>query len=192
MRLFFLILFSIAPAVIVAGQSSPLLTPPGVVISECEWMWYSSRLSRRYSSSITVDDAASRERRENRRQSSRDETSGTKSLPSAPDPFFIGPKALEGRPYGFLYKVMIENKGAKEIKALTWEYVFLDPLNRSVISRHQFLSKAKITPGKKRIVSGLSVRQPTLLVRAEAGELPPLEQVIIKRVEYSDGGVWEQ
>ncbi len=91
-----------------------------------------------------------------------------------------------------MYKVRVENKGAKKIKALSWEYVFLDPLNRSVISRHQFLSKVKINPGGKKEISGLNVRRPMHAVRAEAANLPPVEQVVIKRVEYSDGSVWAQ
>ncbi|MBC7930683.1 MAG: hypothetical protein H7Z38_08950 [Rubrivivax sp.] len=87
---------------------------------------------------------------------------------------------------------MVENKGAKKIKAVGWEYVFLDPVNQSVISRHQFLSKVKIKSGEKRAVTGLSVRQATYVVRAESSGLAPVEQVVIKRVEYADGSVWVQ
>jgi hypothetical protein len=147
-------------------------------------------LARGHGSSITSDDAANRERQEKRRQGARDETAGTKSLPSAPDPFIIGPKELGGGRYGYMYKVRVENKGEKKIKAIAWEYVFLDPLDRSVISRHQFLSKVKINPGGKKEVSGLNVRRPMQVVRAEAANIPPIEQVVIKRVEYSDGSVW--
>ncbi len=180
---------------ITAGQSAFPPAPPGIAVSEWRWSPYfshSHRLARRNSSRITTDDAAARERREKSRQGSKDETSGTRSLPSAPDPFIIGPKELGTGLYGFMYKVRVENKGAKKIKALSWEYVFLDPLNRSVISRHQFLSKVKINPGGKKEISGLNVRRPMHAVRAEAANLPPVEQVVIKRVEYSDGSVWAQ
>lgn len=195
MKLFFLILFSTSLAVNTAGQGAPPPAPPDVAVSEWRWSVYfshSSRLARRGSSPITADDAAARERREKRRQGARDETAGTKSLPSAPDPFIIGPKELGGGRHGFMYKVRVENKGEKKIKAIVWEYVFLDPLDRSVISRHQFLSMVKINPGGKKEVSGLNVRQPMQAVRAEAANLPPIEQVVIKRVEYSDGSVWAQ
>lgn len=190
MKLFFLILFSFAPWVTTAGQSSPPPPPHGVAVSEWRWKLYSNRLNRRYNSPITAEDAASRERREKRRQGTSDEVSATKSLPNAPDPSVIGPRELEGRPHGFLYEVKIENKGAKKIKAISWEYVFLDPLNRSVISRHPFLTEAKVNPGARKKLSGLSVRQPTQVVRAETAGSPPVERVIIKRVEYSDGSVW--
>ncbi len=195
MKLFFLILLSTSLAVNTAGQSASQPIPPGIAISEWKWSIYfshSNRLARRNSSSITSDDAAARERREKSRQGAMDETSGTRSLPSAPDPFIIGPKELGGGIYGFMYKVRVENKGPKKIKAITWEYVFLDPLDQSVISRHQFLSKVNINPGKKREVSGLNVRQPMQVVRAEAANLPPVERVVIKRVEYMDGSIWAQ
>jgi hypothetical protein len=149
-------------------------------------------LARRNGSSITTDDLAARDRRERRRQGARDETSGTISPPVAPDPFSIGSKELGRGLYGFLYKVRVENKGAKKIKAIAWEYVFLNPLDRSVISHNQFLSEVKISPGKKKKVYGLTVRQPMQVVRPEAASLPPVEQVVIRRVEYEDGSVWEQ
>jgi hypothetical protein len=79
---------------------------------------HSSRLARRNGSSITTNDVAARDRRERSRQGARDETSGTISPPVAPDPFSIGPKELGGGLYGFLYKVRVENKGAKKIKAI--------------------------------------------------------------------------
>jgi len=195
MRLFHLILVSALLGVNAAGQSASSPPPPEVGISEWRWLVYfshSSRLARRNASSITADDVAVRDRRERSRQGARDETSGAVSPPVAPDPFSIGPKELGGGLHGFLYKVRVENKGAKKIKAIAWEYVFLDPLDRSVISRHQFLSEVKISPGKKKEVSGLTVRQPMQVVRAEAASLPPVEQVVIKRVEYADGSVWAQ
>jgi hypothetical protein len=88
--------------------------------------------------------------------------------------------------------VRVENKGAKEIKAIAWEYVFFDPLDRSVISRHRFLSEVKISPGKKKKVSGFTVRRPMQVARSEDASLQPVEQVVIRRVEYADGSVWER
>lgn len=195
MKLFSLILFGTLTALNIAGQSTSPPTPPDISISEWRWSAYfghSNRLARRSSSPITSADAVARERREKNRQGSRDETSGTSSLPSAPDPFIIAPKELGNGRYGFMYRVKIENRGAKKIKAIAWEYVFLDPLDRSVISRHQFLSKVKIKPGERKEVSALNVRQPMRVVRAETASLPPVEQVFIKRVKYSDGSVWSQ
>jgi len=195
MKLFLLILFSASLAVNAAGQSASPPTPPDIAASEWGWAVYfshSNRLARRNSSSITSDDTAARERREKSRQSSGGGAAGTVRLPVAPDPFIIGPKELGNGLYGFMYKVRVENKGAKQIKAISWEYVFLDPIDQSVISRHQFLSKVKIKAGGRKEVSGLNVRQPMPTVRAEAVGLPPVEQVVIRRVEYSDGSVWSQ
>jgi hypothetical protein len=190
MKLTFRILFSITLAVTTSGQSSSPPAPPGVMISEFGWSPYRSRLSRPYSSSITVDDAASRARREKSRQGSSDEASGTVSPPSAPDPSIIGPKDLAGRRYGLLYRMTVENNGAKKIVAITWEYAFLDPMNRNIIARHQFLSKVKVSPGEKRVVSAMRTKHPAQVVTADASHLPPVEQIIIKRVKYSDGSVW--
>lgn len=191
MKLILRILCSIGMAVTTVAQNSSPPTPPDLQISEIGWAEYHSRMSRDYSSTITVDDAAARERREKSRQNSRDETAGTKSLPSAPDPSVIGPKALAGRPWGYSYKMTVENNGARKIKTIVWEYLFLDPLNRNVIGRHKFLSKVKVNPGERKVVSGISTKKPMQIVRAEAAHLPPIEQIIIKRATYSDGSVWE-
>ncbi len=186
MRLFCLLIFSVALAVNGLGQGPVASGPPGVVVSEWEWAIHISRLSRRAGSSITADDAAAQRRRERNRQSAgadpapadirKGDVAGNRGLNAAPDPFAIGPGALDGRPYGFLYKVLVESRGAKRIEAVSWEYLFLDPLDRSVIARHQFLSKVKIKAGAKRRVEGLSVKQPTRVVRAEAADLPPVER----------------
>jgi hypothetical protein len=91
-----------------------------------------------------------------------------------------------------MYKLRVENRGTRKIRGITWEYVFLDPLDQSVISRHEFVSKVKINPGRRKEIAGLNVRRPMLIVRAEGANLPPVERVVIKRVQYADGSVWAQ
>ena len=38
----------------------------------------------------------------------------------------------------------------------------------------------------------LNVKHPMSVVRAESANLKPVEKVVIKRVEYSDGSFWTQ
>lgn len=191
MKLFFPIVFSCLVAVNTLGQTAPAPAPPGITVSEWKWSTYfgrSNRLSREDSSTITAEDTAAAARRARNR--STDESAGSVIPPSAPDPFVISPKELDGSQSGFMYKVKVENKGEKKIKAISWEYVFLDPVNQSVISRHKFLSKVGINPGQRKEISALTVKRPMQVVSAETANLAPVERVVIMKVDYSDGTSW--
>jgi hypothetical protein len=97
--------------------------------------------------------------------------------------------------YGFLYKVSLENNGPKPIKSIDWDYVFFDTNTQSELGRRQFTSAEKIAPNKKKELSFFIRNPPTQTIsidaldkneRANLGEL-----VVIVRVEYSDGSIWE-
>lgn len=97
---------------------------------------------------------------------------------------------------GYLYQITVRNSGQKEIKAVNWQYIFTDSLDQSIVTRHQFQSRAKIAPGKEVKLSRFSVAAPTQVVNAKAvannpGQ-PYSEQVLITRIEYMDGSVWER
>jgi hypothetical protein len=97
--------------------------------------------------------------------------------------------------YVFLYKVTLKNASVKSIKSVDWDYVFLDANTGNEINRQQFTSEEKIGPGKTSELKVLLNRSPTRTISADAlnnKEREGLsEQVVIVRVEYADGSVWQ-
>lgn len=105
------------------------------------------------------------------------------------------PSHGESSRFGYKYKVSLRNGGAKEIKSVDWDYVFRDPATGAEVSRHQFTSDEKIRPGKEKELSVFVLSPPSRTVSAAAGgksASPFDESVVIVRVLYADGSVWEQ
>ena len=96
---------------------------------------------------------------------------------------------------GYRYKVLVSNAGTKTVRLIDWDYVFLDPNTRQEVARRQFTSEEKVRPGKDKELEVFILSPPFLTVNAGAsrtGEAPFVEQVILMRVEYSDGTVWQR
>jgi hypothetical protein len=96
----------------------------------------------------------------------------------------------------YLYQVKIKNTGAKTIRAIDWGYLFLDPKTRQELGRHRYSSnKIKIRPGQNSELVGRTGSTPTYIVNAQtAGKdmsKQLSEQVVIYRIEYEDGTVWQ-
>lgn len=98
--------------------------------------------------------------------------------------------------YGFMYKLTLQNKGARAVKEIEWDYVFTDTATGQELGRHQFAGGEKIGPGKKREFSYFIASPPTRTVSAHAlnrNERDGLsEQVIVVRVLYEDGSEWRR
>jgi hypothetical protein len=87
---------------------------------------------------------------------------------------------------GFQYRVVVRNGAPKTVRAVEWEYRFLDAGGR-VVSLHRFSSAGKVKPGKSRALTAFSVKPPTGLISA-AGDGPGIvEQVAIRAVTFEDG-----
>ena len=103
-------------------------------------------------------------------------------------------KAPERPRFGYRYKVSVRNGGQKAIKAIDWDYVFLDPDTQAEVGRQQFTSEEKIGPGKQKELSVFQLAPPARTVSAGASArkaAPPfVERIILVRVEYSDGSAW--
>jgi hypothetical protein len=96
---------------------------------------------------------------------------------------------------GYRYVVTLRNDGTKTIKSIDWDYVFIDPTTQQVAARHQFTSDETIKPGKTKEFGVLYLNVPVKLVSArmlsKKDPLPYTEQVVITRLTYSDGSVWQ-
>lgn len=96
---------------------------------------------------------------------------------------------------GYRYKVTLRNDGLKVIKSIDWDYFFLDPVTQHELAHHQFTSDETIKPGKSKEVSVLYLVSPvkTVDVRSLRKKEPASinERVVVVRVLYSDGSVWQ-
>jgi len=96
----------------------------------------------------------------------------------------------------YVYKITVKNSGAKRIKAVDWEFQFLNPETQEVMGTKQIISKVKLAPGKTQVIKAHRPEPPTHIV--SAGQLDKKlqdqfkEKVIIHRIEYTDGTVWRR
>jgi hypothetical protein len=102
------------------------------------------------------------------------------------------PKSVDG----YAYRVKMQNAGAKVVEVVFWEYQFIDPSNPSTVARRQFLCGVNIKPEKEKELQAFSSFGPTDAVSvgslAEKSGNAFREQVLINRVEYTDGSAWQR
>jgi hypothetical protein len=98
--------------------------------------------------------------------------------------------------YGFMYKVSFRNNGAKAIKSLDWDHVFFDTDTKTETGRHQFTGGEKIAPGKQKEFSVFAPFPPSRTIsvhKLEKRERETVgESIVVVRVEYADGSVWQR
>jgi hypothetical protein len=96
----------------------------------------------------------------------------------------------------FSYLVKVQNASRKAIEILFWEYQFIDPSNPANVSRRQFLCGVNIKPDKEKELQAFRFSGPSDIVSlgelANAGGKEFRERVVINRVEYADGSVWQR
>jgi hypothetical protein len=97
--------------------------------------------------------------------------------------------------YYFMYRASMKNLSPKQIKEIDWDYVFLDAGTGEELGRRQFTSVQNIGPGKQKDLTFTLPTPPTRRVSVYALDkkerLGLTEKVIIVRVTYADGSVWE-
>lgn len=95
----------------------------------------------------------------------------------------------------YVYQVKIRNTGKKTIRAVDWGYIFTDPETRQEQGRHRYSNKVKIRPEQNTGLVGRTASPPTYIVSAKnAGKdirKRLSEEVVIYRIEYDDGTVWQ-
>jgi hypothetical protein len=102
-----------------------------------------------------------------------------------------------GKPVdGFSYRAKIQNASARVIEIVFWEYQFTDPGNSSNMTRRQFLCGVNIKPAKDKELQAFSVSGPSDVISVQSlgnkSENAFQEKVLINRVEYSDGTIWQR
>lgn len=102
------------------------------------------------------------------------------------------PKLIEG----FSYRVKLKNESSKPAEVVFWEYQFIDNSTPEVVTRRQFLCGLNLKPGKEKELIAFSLAGASKVVSAESlakkTAKPPQERVLINRVEYADGTIWQR
>lgn len=96
---------------------------------------------------------------------------------------------------GFAYRIKVQNPGTKVVEIVFWEYQFHDPTDPSLVARRQFLCGVNIGADKSKELEGFSLSGPAVVnvnTLANKAENPFKEKVLINRVEYSDGSIWQR
>jgi len=98
--------------------------------------------------------------------------------------------------YGFLYKLVVQNHSPKAIKAIDWDYVFVDQNAQIEAGRRQFRSIEKISPSKSKELRFFVSYPPTRTISVnslnEKERSGIAEEVLILRIEYADGTFWQK
>jgi len=97
---------------------------------------------------------------------------------------------------GFAYKVKVRNAGPKAVEVLFWEYQFEEAADPANLARRQFLCGVNIKGGKEKELLAWSASGPNGAISVESlankTESPYRERVVINRIEYADGTIWQR
>ena len=102
------------------------------------------------------------------------------------------PKTIDA----YSYKIKLQNPTNQGVDIVFWEYQFIDRSNPETVTRRQFLCVAGLKPGKERELQAFSLNGPTDVVSAKSleqnAERPFEEKIVINRIEYAGGSVWQR
>ena len=106
-------------------------------------------------------------------------------------------RSVQSKPIdGFAYRVKVQNASTKVIEVLFWEYRFTETAQPTNVARRQFLCGVNIKPAKEKELQAFSPSRPgdVISVGSLAGKSGSLykETVVINRVEYADGSIWQR
>jgi hypothetical protein len=97
--------------------------------------------------------------------------------------------------YVFLYKLSFRNNTDKTVKSIDWDYVFFSSNTQSEEGRLEITSEEKVGPGKTKELSVMMRRPPAKTISVYALDKTERQgldgQIVILRIEYTDGSVWQ-
>lgn len=94
---------------------------------------------------------------------------------------------------GFAYRIKAQNASPKVVEIVFWEYRFVDPAKPDLVARRQFLCGVNIPAGKGKDLEGFSLSGPSDVISVQTlTDNAFKEDVLINRVEYSDGSIWQR
>ena len=95
-------------------------------------------------------------------------------------------------PVYYVYSLKMRNDADREIDAVAWDYLFLDPKTGAELARHQFLSYVKTLPLRTVTLRAQNRTPPIRILRAvnDAKQMRPIERAEIQCVLFADDTVW--
>ena len=95
---------------------------------------------------------------------------------------------------GYAYRIKVQNTIKKVVEIVFWEYQFRDPANPELVARRQFLCGVNIPEGKTKELEGFSLSGPSDVVTVQTLDSGAAfkENVVINRIEYTDGAIWQR
>jgi hypothetical protein len=101
----------------------------------------------------------------------------------------LSTKSKRGTIYVFKYtaKAHLKNTATKTIRAVEWNYVFVDAESRKELKRYKILSKQQILPAETQTL----VKDIFLNLKDDTRHLKTGRQkILLTRIEYTDGSNW--
>lgn len=184
-----------------AAQSPQMETPPGVTILKHSWSkerinWEADPFGGSIENFGDV-----RRRVVDQRRLERARAAGNTGEAARVEREMRAEQVIKSRPpapprYSFLYKISIKNTGEKSFKEIDWDYVFSDAATGAEVSRREFTAVERLGPGKQKEFTFFSPSPPTHTVSVDKlnkRERDTIkEHVVIMRILYSDGSVWQR
>jgi hypothetical protein len=97
--------------------------------------------------------------------------------------------------YYFIYKTKIKNNHTSAITQIDWDYVFYERGTENELGRQEFTSDEQIGPGKTKELTVTLTSPPTRTVSVTSLNLEERdrfsERIVLVRVKYADGRIWE-
>lgn len=98
--------------------------------------------------------------------------------------------------YGFIYKATVKNNSEKVIKAVDWDYVFVNGLSQEPPTRLEFTSDETIGAGKSKDLVVMTLQPPAKTVSVYAlqkNERQGLDgYAVVMRIQFADGSEWKR
>ena len=91
----------------------------------------------------------------------------------------------------FRYRVNLKNTGMRLVKSVFWDYQASYTDDFADTTHRQFRCTGKIKPNQSERFEGYSIQPPIRIVSAASNKTFN-ERVIINRVEYADGTLWQR
>lgn len=154
------VLVIVASAIVSPAQTGPEQQPPNVEILSHKWSKIAILSRRDYDNVFDPSRSSHEEREAQRSQSTR-----------------------------YAYEIKVRNAGNTVIRAIRWDYVFVEPETRVELGRRRFYSPVSLRPKQEKKLEGITRYAPTPIVSAKGLQT---ERVVIQCVILSDGSIWQE
>lgn len=190
-RLIVILLVSALPVISMAQVPASNSEPPGVVVVKARWL-YQVNWGGKTTADVVQDGAQARSdnqrvRPNNQGQDAQPRRSG--------DRLDIPLEIARNNRTRDASAVEIRNEGQKTIRAINYDFLFVDPATGKEFFRYNLKNKTRIAPGETKVLKDVvsddrserfrPAGDPVLGTRTDY-------KVIIREVEFSDGSRWRR